>query len=134
MSYQCDRVSLVPDMAKKNTPKVWARPRLRVQCGDNVALGPGKVELLALVAETGSIREAGAQMDMSYMRAWTLIRTMNHCFARPLVEAARGGRTGGGAQLTDTGKQVLALYQRMEQSCLSAIDEDWRAVKKLLRR
>ena len=97
-------------MAKKTkTPNVSVRPRLRVQCEDDVALGPGKMELLALVAKTGSIREAGQRMDMSYMRAWTLIRTMNLCFRKPLVEAARGGKTGGGAELTDTGKQVLAL-------------------------
>lgn len=118
---------------KKRAENVSVEPRLRVRLGKDVALGPGKVELLTLVAETGSIREAGARMEMSYMRAWSLIQTMNLSFSKPLVEAARGGKTGGGAELTHTGRQVIALYQHMEQSCLNAIDEDWRVLKKLLR-
>jgi molybdate transport system regulatory protein len=109
------------------------RPRLRLQRGEDIALGPGKVDLLALVAETGSIREAAERMHMSYMRAWTLIRTMNRCFKEPLIDAERGGKQGGGARLTETGKQALALYQRMEQSCRNAIEGDWREAKKLLR-
>src|SRR5215475_786408 len=82
------------------------RPRVRVLCGEEIAMGPGKVDLLALVAETGSIREAAERMHMSYMRAWTLIRTMNRCFKEPRVEAVRGGKQGGGARLTETGRKA----------------------------
>ena len=89
--------------------------------------------MLALVGETGSIREAAERMNMSYMRAWTLIKTINGCFREPIVEAVRGGKTGGGARLTDTGHTALALYQHMEKSCLSAMEADWVALKKLLR-
>ena len=69
-------------------------PRLRVLYGNEIALGPGKADLLAVVAETGSIREAAERMHMSYMRAWTLIRTMNRCFKEPLVVSIRGGKVG----------------------------------------
>lgn len=120
-------------MAKKNTPTLSLRPRLRVQRRKDVALGPGKVELLALIGETGSIRVAAQRMDMSYMRAWTLIQMMNECFKEPVVEAARGGKSGGGALLTATGREALALYQRMERTCLKSMEDDWRALKKLLR-
>ena len=89
--------------------------------------------MLALIAETGSIREAAARMDMSYMRAWTLVRTMNQCFGSPLVELVRGGKAGGGARLTATGKRVLELYTRMEGACLSATKEDWKSLRGLLR-
>jgi molybdate transport system regulatory protein len=109
-------------------------PRLRVSCGDEVALGPGKAELLMAVAETGSIREAAERLDMSYMRAWTLIRTMNQCFAEPLVERVRGGKEGGGAHLTATGSKVLELYQRMERNCLVTINQDWTLLRNLLRK
>ena len=47
-------------------------PRFRVRCGAEVALGPGKVQLLKLVQETGSIRQAALHMEMSYMRAYCL--------------------------------------------------------------
>src|SRR5437773_1708030 len=59
-------------------------PRLRITCGADIALGPGKVKLLELVAQTGSIAKAARRMQMSYMRAWTLIKTMERC-CRPRV-------------------------------------------------
>src|SRR5881394_1429122 len=96
------------------------RPRLRVLWGEEIALGPGKVDLLALVADTGSIRDAAERMGMSYMRAWKLIQTMNACFKEPLVETARGGRAHGGTLLTETGRKALALYQQMEANCVDA--------------
>jgi molybdate transport system regulatory protein len=119
-------------MAKKSAT-VSLRPRLRVVCGDEVALGPGKVDLLKLVAETGSIREAAERMGMSYMRAWTLIRTMNACFKQPLVEAARGGAGHGGATLSETGRKALKLYQEMEEDCLRATRARWKRLSGLLR-
>jgi molybdate transport system regulatory protein len=64
-------------------------PRIRVVSGRDIALGPGKVELLEHIARTGSLRKAAAAMDMSYMRAWTLVKTMNRCFKKPVVVAAR---------------------------------------------
>jgi molybdate transport system regulatory protein len=108
-------------------------PRLRVHCGEDIALGPGKVDLLALVHETGSIREAAERMHMSYMRAWTLIKTMNACFREPLVVAVRGGQAGGGARLTETGRKALEHYQAMEAACLEAMRPRWQVLRRLLK-
>jgi len=108
-------------------------PRLRVMRGKNIAFGPGKAELLALLAETGSIGKAARRMGMSYMRAWSLIRTMNQSFKEPLVFAAHGGRGGGGgAKLTETGRKVLDLYRQMEQTSLRAITPSWKQLQQLL--
>jgi molybdate transport system regulatory protein len=118
----------------KSKPKPSLSPRLRVMTEKNIAFGPGKAELLALVAETGSIGRAAKRMGMSYMRAWSLIQTMNQSFKKPLVSAAHGGRGGGGgAKLTETGRSVLALYQEMEKAALTATRTDWRAMQRLLR-
>ncbi len=111
------------------------QPRLRARVGGEIALGPGKVELLEFVRETGSIAEAAKQMGMSYMRAWTLIRTMNNCFKQPLVIAVRGGsKGGGGATLTETGSEALTLYQQMMGRCLEVTRPDWKRLQKLLNR
>lgn len=59
--------------------------------GEDIAIGPGKADLLSAIAETGSIAAAGRRLDMSYRRAWLLVETMNRCFRAPLVEAAKGG-------------------------------------------
>lgn len=87
--------------------------RLRLLFGDQLVLGPGKAELLARIAETGSIAAAGRAMGMSYKRAWLLVEEMNAAFHEPLVTSARGGSGGGGASLTSTGAEVLDAYQAL---------------------
>jgi molybdate transport system regulatory protein len=117
----------------KSKPVPSLVPRLRIVMGKDVAFGPGKAELLARVGETGSIGKAAKRMGMSYMRAWSLIQTMNQCFKEPLVLAARGGPEHGGAELTRTGHRVLGLYRRMEVNSLKIIRPDWKALRGLLR-
>jgi molybdate transport system regulatory protein len=94
-------------------------PRWRVYCGEDIAVGPGKVELLAHVKNSGSLVEAAKAMDMSYMRAWLLVKTMNRCFKEPLIILTRGGKRGGGAMLTATGERALGLYEQLEKDSLS---------------
>lgn len=100
---------------------IKARLRLRLMAGEDIAIGPGKADLLTAIAETGSISAAGRRLDMSYRRAWLLVETMNRCFRSPLVEAAKGGARGGGARLTALGADVLERYRRMETLAASAI-------------
>lgn len=95
------------------------RLRLRVVFGDAM-LGPGKADLLELISETGSIAAAGRRMKMSYKRAWSLVETMNSAYREPLVESARGGAQGGGAALTETGREVLRLYRALESHAATA--------------
>ena len=122
-------------MTKTADSKMEVRPRLRISSGNEIALGPGKIELLEALRKAGSITAAARQLGMSYMRAWTLIRTMNRCFKKPLVVAVRGGsRGGGGAELTDTGLQVLTLYRQMNARCVAAMDPDWERLRRLLAR
>jgi molybdate transport system regulatory protein len=92
--------------------------RLRLLFGDRLIFGPGKGELLARIAETGSIAAAGRAMGMSYKRAWALVEEMNAAFRAPLVLSVRGGAGGGGAVLSEDGQAVLAAYRDI----LTAID------------
>lgn len=99
--------------------------RLRLLFGDHLVFGPGKAELLARIADTGSISAAGRAMGMSYKRAWSLVLEMNAAFRLPLVQSVRGGAGGGGAALTDTGHRVLDAYRAMvthtETACAADI-------------
>ena len=104
----------------KRTARKRFKSLFRIYLGDQIALGPGKAELLRHIAETGSISKAARRMEMSYNRAWLLVRTMNHCFKEPLVLSSRGGDDHGGAQLTKSGKEILSLYQRLESKFLTA--------------
>jgi molybdate transport system regulatory protein len=109
------------------------KPRLRVVCGNEIALGPGKAELLEVLIQTGSLNEAARRLDISYMRAWMLVKTMNECFREPVTVAERGGRKGGGMKVTATGRRVLALYQEMESAALTSTKAAWTDLQKLVR-
>lgn len=99
---------------------------------EGVAIGPGKADLLAGIRETGSIAAAGRRMDMSYKRAWYLIAELNACFREPVVEAAKGGKTGGGAHLTPLGEEILVRYRRMESQTTKAIAAELRSLRRKL--
>lgn len=121
-------------MRAKPSQSVVILPRIRVLVNDHIAVGPGKAELLRLIDETSSISEAARQMKMSYMRAWSLIQTMNDCFPEPIILAKRGGRTGGGAGLSRTGQRLLRLYQRLETEFLATSKATRREMTALLKR
>ena len=110
------------------------RPRIRITGDDGtIVMGPGKADLLEAIGRTGSIRAAAEELDMSYMRAWTLVRTMNAVFKSPLVEKERGGSEQGGAQLTERGESVLRLYREMEEKAARASAPEWQRMRKELR-
>lgn len=96
--------------------------RFRVVLGPGVAIGPGKADLLQAIDETASLTSAAARFDMSYKRAWKLVREVNEAFAKPLVETEKGGSGGGGhAALTRLGKRILRRYREMESDAQKAI-------------
>ena len=125
-SYMTSTASSVPE------PSI--RARLRVVCGNRDAFGPGKAQLLEELSRTGSLNKASKALNMSYMKAWTLVKAMNEHFVEPLVSLSRGGIKGGGAELTETGQEVLRAYHQMRREVEAAAEGDqWRTIKSLLR-
>lgn len=96
-------------------------------------IGPGKADLLEGIARFGSIAASGREMGMSYKRAWDLIGMLNAMFREPLVESTRGGPGGGGAVLTDLGREVLAQYRAVEAEAATGCAESVAALRSLLR-
>lgn len=90
--------------------------KLQILCGDAIAMGPGKADLLEAIAAEGSISGAGRKLGMSYRRAWQLVDLMNRCWSAPLVETSPGSARGGGAWLTADGKDVLATYRTLQDA------------------
>lgn len=122
---------LAGDAAGMGPPDVTLR--LRLLFGDRLVFGPGKAELLAAIAETGSIAAAGRAMGMSYRRAWALVEEMNGAFRTPLVTSARGGAGGGGAALTEAGAAVLGAYRSMLAATAVAAGPDVAVITGLLK-
>ncbi len=105
-------------------------PSIRLYHGRIFAFGPGKAALLEHIGRTGSISEAAKAMEMSYMKAWKLVKGMERGFAEPLVRKTRGGSARGGATISPTGRKVLTLYREMESASQAVIR---RAVPRLNR-
>ena len=117
------------------SPKKMASPglsHLRVTLTDGFYLGPGRADLMELIAETGSISAAGKRMGMSYKRAWSLVQALNDGFGRPLIETSRGGAAQGGAALTPLGAEVLQHYRQMQAATRQAIAGDVAAITALM--
>ncbi|MFZ7096135.1 winged helix-turn-helix domain-containing protein [Luteimonas dalianensis] len=113
--------------------KPIARLQIRVVFDTGLVIGPGKVDLLEHVRDTGSISAAGRRMKMSYRRAWDLIDAMNRHFDTPVVETSKGGAGGGGARLTAMGEEVVERYRRIQQQAAEALDAEVRTLHRRLR-
>lgn len=88
--------------------------KLQIYCGREIAMGPGKADLLEAIASHGSISAAAKAMRMSYRRAWKLVDVMNRCWRGALVEAVAGGSHERGARLTPLGVEVLQQYRALQ--------------------
>jgi molybdate transport system regulatory protein len=103
---------------------------LRITLSDTFYIGPGRADLMELIAETGSISEAARRMGMSYKRAWGLVQALNEGFGAALVETARGGKEQGAA-LTAAGREVLERYRGMQDAARRSIARDFEALQQL---
>jgi|SRR6185437_9666854 len=96
------------------------RLSIRIDFEGAEAFGPGKVRLLELIEEQGSIRSAASAMNMSYRHAWLLLQAVEDTFGAAVITTATGGAKGGGAKLTDLGKMVIARYRAIEAQAAKA--------------
>jgi molybdate transport system regulatory protein len=87
--------------------------KLQIICGEEIAMGPGKADLLDAIAEHRSISAAGRAMGMSYRRTWLLVDAMNRCWQGPLVATTPGNQKAG-AHLTPLGERILGHYRKLQ--------------------
>lgn len=85
--------------------------------------GPGRVELLTLIATHGSITQAAKAMGMSYKAAWDAIDAMNQLAGEPLVERLVGGKGGGGTRLTERGVRLVRSFGVIERAHRRFVDQ-----------
>ncbi len=110
-------MSAVPDSDgyHTRTQPIELKGSLWMSVGDRSFGGHGRVALLALVAELGSITRAAKAMKMSYKAAWDAIDQMNSLVGESLVERTTGGKGGGSTRLTGRGRQIITNFRLIEQ-------------------
>ena len=92
-------------MEKNITVRLTARLFAEEKC-----YGPGVEQLLKAVEKHRSLRAAAASMSMAYSKAWGIIRAAEQGFGCKLLHSTIGGSGGGGAELTDEARQMIAAY------------------------
>lgn len=77
--------------------------------------GQGRFALLGLIDACGSISQAAKRMGMTYKNAWDAVDAMNTAAGEPLVARTVGGQGGGGARLTERGRELIQRYLLIER-------------------
>ncbi len=106
-----------------------ARLSLRIDLDSGGRIGPGKIALLEKIAETGSISAAARALGMSYKRGWDLVEETSRLVGSRVVETQSGGAHGGGARLTEAGRDLVRRYRAIEQAALAAAKEHMAAIE-----
>jgi molybdate transport repressor ModE-like protein len=89
--------------------KVW------LETEDGYVFGPGSFELLQGIQEKGTLKAIAEDLHMSYRHAWGIIKEIEEKLGKPIVASHRGGKVGGGgADLTQTGKELLETYLELK--------------------
>ena len=102
---------------------------VRIDIDAGARIGPGKIELLETIHQSGSISAAGRAMEMSYKRAWDLVDEINRICRQAAVERQTGGKNGGGATLTRFGATLVARYRKIEKDATSAARKELEALR-----
>lgn len=85
------------------------RLHLWLETKDGMLLGLGRIQLLELVEDLGSLNKAAAAMGMSYRAAWGRMKQTETVIGEPLVE--RSGPKKG-FQLTPLGHEIVRLFRQ----------------------
>ncbi len=89
--------------------KIW------LESDGRFLLGRGGARILKAIEEERSISKAAGKLGMSYRYVWSYIERINRALGKPIIETFRGGRRGGGgAKLTELGRDLLKKYMRMD--------------------
>lgn len=91
--------------------------------------GPGPVELLQHIEETGSINQAAKKMGLSYKKAWEIVNRLNTMATSPFVITVTGGEKGGGSAISENAKQLITYYKGLRERFYEFLDVETKALK-----
>jgi molybdate transport system regulatory protein len=93
---------------------------------DGKVFGKGPLMLLQGVKEHGSLSEAARGMDMSYNKAYNLIKDIEGRLGSRLITSKSGGEQGGGSILTEEAEKLIAAYQVFNSECEESLQQIFR--------
>lgn len=93
------------------TPSTFVQGELRLAG----MLDERLVTLLRAIECCGSLNQAAKQVGLSYKGAWQILERANNLAPKALLSTSTGGSKGGGTLLTESGKQLLQLFDSLQQ-------------------
>jgi len=102
------------------------RSKLWIEKGGEPVFGRGRKFLLRAIDKYGSINQAAKEINISYRKAWSYINSMEERLGIRLLERRTGGKSGGGAVLTDEARLFLDKYEKLERGINEIIDMKFR--------
>lgn len=100
-----------------------ARFNLWIEHNGVVVLSEWRVKMLEMIDQTGSISRAAEKMNITYHRAWEKLHEMEEGLGYKLINAQVGGAHGGGAELTDTGRELIRKFRAFDAGLSDEIQE-----------
>jgi molybdate transport system regulatory protein len=95
---------------------------------DERMFGDGPCHILELVDQFGSLRQAAAEINMSYSQAWKLIRKLEKRLGFKLLDKKVGGSRGGGSKLTAKGRVIterFSAFRKEAEECLNRLENKY---------
>ena len=110
------------------------RLKLKLVLDDNdTLLGPGKIALLKAIQKEHSLSQAAKSINLSYRRAWLLIRELNEILKGPVLISKAGGQSGGGSELTTMANQIIDVYEQLSREAEEATEATRESIASLLK-
>ncbi len=85
--------------------------------------GPGPNDLLKSIQKEGSLSRAAEQMNMSYKKAWDIIRRLNSHTETPMVILKKGGSHGGGAEVTEKSLKTIEQFEKLQRQMKDLVEQ-----------
>lgn len=112
-----------PDASRSLEDDMLLKARFWIEKNDETFLASGRIALLKMIDQCGSISSAAEAMGISYRHAWNLIDKMNTLAGEPLLVTDQGGKGGGGAKLTPKAQLIVKKFDQLRDNFEELITE-----------
>jgi molybdate transport system regulatory protein len=123
------QVEVTPDQCLSGgaimSSAVTSHANLWLQRDDKVVLSSWRVRLLEAIDATGSISSAAERMQVQYRCAWDKLDEMESGLGILLVERHAGGAGGGGARLTQAGREYVDRFSRFSDAIQALVSQEF---------
>lgn len=103
-----------------------ARSKVWIEKNGELIFGEGKARLLSYIEKTHSIKKAAQVMGISFRHAWGYIDAIERRLGKKMLVRRRGGRYGGGSELTEDAKKMVKKFERLNKDVKKYTDGKFR--------